>query len=121
MDCNVGYMYLRHSFMNKWKPKGEFTAIDIGFEYYVIKFQNMEDLAHVMANGPWLIGENYLTIQRWRPNFTASEEKISKIGHLASACILEPHHMEYDDFNPSNQELQPELYGDFGNWMIAGH
>ncbi|KAL8170418.1 hypothetical protein V2J09_022222 [Rumex salicifolius] len=76
LDINVGYMYLRNSLVNKWKPKGEFTMIDIGHEYYVIKFQDMEDLTHVMTEGPWLTGENYLTIQRWRSNFIASEEEI---------------------------------------------
>lgn len=63
LDQTVGFNYLRRSLMQKWKPKGEFAMIDVGNEYYVIRFTNEEDLNHVMMDGPWLIGDNYLTIQ----------------------------------------------------------
>ncbi|KAL8158973.1 hypothetical protein V2J09_000510 [Rumex salicifolius] len=56
--------------------KGDFMMVDLGNEYYVIKFSNDEDFNHVLTNGLWLIGESYLSIQRWRPNFIAKEKPI---------------------------------------------
>ncbi|KAL8159996.1 hypothetical protein V2J09_001533 [Rumex salicifolius] len=49
---------------------------DIGNDFYVVKFSNMDDLSYVLLQGPWLIGDSYLTSQRWRLNFIAEEEKL---------------------------------------------
>ncbi|KAL8142511.1 hypothetical protein V2J09_015543 [Rumex salicifolius] len=53
----------------KWCLKGLLTLVDIGNEYYIAKFANADDFHHVLMQGPCMIGENYLTIRRWKPNF----------------------------------------------------
>ncbi|KAL8150574.1 hypothetical protein V2J09_020382 [Rumex salicifolius] len=94
LDKQLGYMYLRRKLQQKWGPKGQFLMADIGNDFYVVKFTNMDDLKFVLSQGPWLIGDNYLTIQRWRPNFIAEEEKLQFI----AAWIRIPNlSMEYFD------------------------
>ncbi|KAL8161267.1 hypothetical protein V2J09_012756 [Rumex salicifolius] len=94
LDNHLGYMYLRRKLQQKWSPKGPFLMSDIGNDFYVVKFSNQEDLSFVLTQGPWLIGESYLTIQRWRPNFFASEEKLRYV----AAWIRIPNlSMEYFD------------------------
>ncbi|KAL8142551.1 hypothetical protein V2J09_015583 [Rumex salicifolius] len=94
LDKQLGYMYLRRKLQQKWGPKGQFLMADIDNDFYVVKFTNMDDLKFVLSQGPWLIGDNYLTIQRWRPNFIAEEEKLRFI----AAWIRIPNlSMEYFD------------------------
>ncbi|KAL8150346.1 LOW QUALITY PROTEIN: hypothetical protein V2J09_020154 [Rumex salicifolius] len=53
----MGYMFLRRKLQQKWNPKGQFLMEDIGNDFYVIKFANVDDLRHY-------------------PNFIAEEEKL---------------------------------------------
>jgi len=39
----------------------------------------MEDYDHVMTNSPWMIGDNYLVIREWIPNFVPEEDHIKKL------------------------------------------
>ena len=42
--------------------KGDFSLINIGHDYYITRFSNLEDYEQVMTNGPWMIGDKYLVI-----------------------------------------------------------
>ena len=75
-DKGVGYMQLKKRLKSKWNLKGDFSLIDIGCDYFVTRFTNMEDRTFVVTQGPWMIGDNYLTICRWVPNFVPDEEPI---------------------------------------------
>jgi len=78
-DKGIGYGQLKRRLKTKWALKGDFSLIDIGCEYYVTRFTNMEDYDHVMLNGPWMIGDNYLVIRQWVPNFVPEEDHITKL------------------------------------------
>jgi len=45
----------------------------------LLDFTNMEDYHHVLTQDPWLIGDNYLTIHKWVPNFIPDEELIKRL------------------------------------------
>ncbi|KAL8151674.1 hypothetical protein V2J09_021482 [Rumex salicifolius] len=94
LDKQLGYMYLRRKLQQKWSPKGPFLMSDTGNDFYVVKFANQEDLSFVLTQGPWLVGDSYLPIQRWRPNFISNEEKL----RFVAAWIRIPNlSMEYFD------------------------
>lgn len=63
----------------KWNLKGDISLTDVGCDYYVVRFSNMEDYTFVMTQGPWIIGESYLTIRKWVPNFIPDEAPINKL------------------------------------------
>ncbi|KAL2934397.1 Bifunctional protein GlmU [Bienertia sinuspersici] len=48
--------------------------IDVGCLFYVAHFSNMEDYNHVLLDGPWLIGDHYLTISTWVHSFVPDNE-----------------------------------------------
>ncbi|KAL8150867.1 hypothetical protein V2J09_020675 [Rumex salicifolius] len=75
---------MRNDLTNKWKPKGEFSMIVVGNNYYVVKFCNLEELNHVLVDGPWIIGKSYLMIRRWKPNFCS--ERIYLLGSGSLTC-----------------------------------
>ena len=43
------------------------------------RFTNHEDYKHVLMDGPWMIGDDYLVIREWVPNFVLEEDKITKL------------------------------------------
>ncbi|XP_070002803.1 uncharacterized protein [Nicotiana sylvestris] len=62
-----------------WKIKENFSLIDRGSEFYITKFNNEESMLKALHNGPWFIFGNFLSVQKWFPNFIASEAKIANI------------------------------------------
>jgi len=63
LDKGIGYLQLKRRLKTKWALKGDFSLIDIGCQYYVTQFTNIDDYEHVLLNGPWMIGDNYLVIR----------------------------------------------------------
>ena len=55
-DKGIRYLQLKRRLKTKWALRVDFSLIDIGCDYYVTCFTNMEDYDHVMLNGPWMIG-----------------------------------------------------------------
>lgn len=45
--------------------------IDLGNDYFILKLGSCSEYERALIEGPWLIGENYLHVQRWKPNFVA--------------------------------------------------
>ncbi|KAI9089718.1 hypothetical protein K1719_029011 [Acacia pycnantha] len=52
-----------------WKPQQPLKVIPLNNEYYIVSFSNKEDREYAYAEGPWMIDDHYLLVQRWRPNF----------------------------------------------------
>jgi len=78
-DKGIGYLQLKRRLKAKWALRGDFSLIDIGCDYYVTRFTNTEDYDHVLLNGPWMIGDNYLVIREWVPNFVPEEDSVTKL------------------------------------------
>ena len=47
--------------------------VDLGKDFFLLKFLLMEDLELVLKKGPWFIGEQFLSIRKWEANFKPSE------------------------------------------------
>ncbi|XP_021738160.1 uncharacterized protein LOC110704649 [Chenopodium quinoa] len=78
-DKRMSYAILVKRLRLKWQLKGDIALTDVGHDYYVVRFNNMEDYDWVLSQGPWLIGDSYLTIRKWEPNFVADEAPIKKL------------------------------------------
>ncbi|GKU88054.1 hypothetical protein SLEP1_g2363 [Rubroshorea leprosula] len=65
----VGYTFLYASIKAQWKPTGKWECIDLGLDYFLVRFQDQVDLNKVINGGPWFVGSSYLTIRPWEPNF----------------------------------------------------
>lgn len=52
-----------------WKPLGKMTCIDLGNDFFLIKFALEEDHAKVLKGGPWFVSRHYLSVRGWEPNF----------------------------------------------------
>ena len=60
----VGYPYLVSKIQSKWNPKGGMDCIDLGFDFFLIKFELREDVDYILKGGPWFIGQHFLAIRQ---------------------------------------------------------
>ena len=75
----VGYRFLRAKLMQLWRPKGGMEFIDMANNHFLVRFSDPRDYHYAFEEGPWLIGDHYLVVQRWRPEFSAGENIPKKI------------------------------------------
>ncbi|KAK3204391.1 hypothetical protein Dsin_018437 [Dipteronia sinensis] len=77
---NIGRPHMLNFMINKltqkWSLLGHWQLIDLGEGYFVARFQMKDDLDYVLTSGPWVIANQYLVTQRWRPNFVPGEDTI---------------------------------------------
>ncbi|KAL4278142.1 hypothetical protein GQ457_03G020710 [Hibiscus cannabinus] len=71
---SIGYRTLLSRVRSLWQLKGEFQLVDLANEYYLVKFSNEWDYAHVLSDGPWTIFGNYLTVQPWSRSFSTTAD-----------------------------------------------
>lgn len=76
---SVGYHFLHNRVMSLWKSAGRLDCVDLGKDFYLMRFGLVEDYDNVLKGGPWFIGEHFLTIQRWEPNFKPSTATCSTV------------------------------------------
>nr|XP_025616677.1 uncharacterized protein LOC112708979 [Arachis hypogaea] len=62
-----------------WSGKGSIDVIDLGHEFYLVKFYSQEDLDYALLEGPWKIYDHYLAVRCWEPNFNPLLVTIDKI------------------------------------------
>ncbi|XP_039058597.1 uncharacterized protein LOC120202198 [Hibiscus syriacus] len=75
----IGYKALMNRIQMLWMPIGNFNLIDLDNDYYLVKFENIEDYTRVLTDGPWMIFGSYLTVQPWSRNFNTSEKHPSQV------------------------------------------
>ena len=54
---NVGFSFLSSRICSLWNPSGKLDYIDLGHDYFLIKFDCPQDLDKVLMGGPWFIGQ----------------------------------------------------------------
>lgn len=75
----VGYHFLQSHLMSLWKLVGHFDCVDLGKDFFLVRFTVKEDYARVFKSGPWFVGGHYLSIRCWEPNFRPSSASVSSI------------------------------------------
>ncbi|XP_016513949.1 uncharacterized protein LOC107830811 [Nicotiana tabacum] len=73
----IQHHILKKKIQEAWKIIDNFPLIDLGADYYIVKFNCEEHMIKVLNSGPWFIFGHFLSIQRWKPNFVATEVKSS--------------------------------------------
>ncbi|PPD76875.1 hypothetical protein GOBAR_DD26191 [Gossypium barbadense] len=84
---NIGYNVLHNRILNLWKPAKSFHLMDTTNEYFLVKFQDIDDYNKVLTQGPWIIFGQYLTMQPWTKIFNPTQPYHSMVMawiHLSS-------------------------------------
>lgn len=72
----VGYYYLWRRIQALRRTQVEPLLIDLGNDFFIIKLTCVAECVRALCDGPWVGGDNYLHVQRWRPKFFAVVAKI---------------------------------------------
>ena len=121
---SFGYRNLITHLGGIWKPKGNFSMIHLGYDFFLVKFSTLEDYQKALEQGQWFVGENYLLVRKWEPEFQAAKAKVSSMAvwiRLAKLPIefFHPDILRVvgntigtvgEDFDPSPQAVCP-LWG----------
>ena len=75
----VGYHYIQAKLQSMWKPVGRLDCINLDKEFFLTRFYAKEDYDLVLQKGPWFVGENFLSIRPWEPNFRPFSANVSSI------------------------------------------
>ncbi|KAJ1378330.1 Zinc finger, CCHC-type [Sesbania bispinosa] len=71
--------YFHARLIKLWQPRARLEVIDLDNEYFVIRFEDWDDLHHVLEGGPWMIAGHYIVIQRWQPKFSPYEDDLRRV------------------------------------------
>ena len=75
---DVGFLTMRDHLKALSHPSAGFDLLDLGYGFFLLKFDAEEDRARVMDEGPWMIFYHYLSIRTCSRNFVASQAKADK-------------------------------------------
>ena len=76
------------------KVSGGFKFIDVGYGYFVVKFELAEDRWKVINGVPWMIFNRYLYVRTWTPKFIAN---LVKVDHTLVWVVFRGLNMVYYD------------------------
>ncbi|KAJ1384001.1 hypothetical protein SESBI_42905 [Sesbania bispinosa] len=71
--------FLSARLQSLWAIRGQVKVADLNDEFFTVRFSDPEDYNHTLFEGPWLITDHYLLVQRWRPRFKPYQDSIKKI------------------------------------------
>ena len=52
----MGLCFLVNKVQRMWNPSGGMECIDLGCDYFLVKFELAEDMDTILKGGPWFIG-----------------------------------------------------------------
>ena len=62
MGRQLGYLALQTKLAGIWRPTGKWTLIDIGYGFFIVRFNLSQDYQHALMDGPWFVGDHYLHV-----------------------------------------------------------
>lgn len=75
----MGFSFLVDKVRNLWNPTGSMDCIDMGFDYFLVKFELVADVDYILKGGTWFIGQHFLAIRQWEPKFKAYPATLSSV------------------------------------------
>lgn len=67
------HQLLKQKIQDLWRINENFPLIYLGNDYFTVKLQKEESMNQILEKGPYFIYGNFLSVQRWQPNFVAME------------------------------------------------
>jgi hypothetical protein len=59
----IGYKALENRLKQMWVRNGVINIVDVGNDFFLVTFTNMEDHYRALIDGPWMIYDNYLVVR----------------------------------------------------------
>ncbi|KAK1310888.1 hypothetical protein QJS10_CPA08g00723 [Acorus calamus] len=95
-----------------WKPKGEINLMLKGNGFFMVNFDNEEDLQEVLEGGPWTMASRPFVIHRWSPHSRMELERLTSIPIWVKFPDLPLHMWSLDCLNKIASGIGIPLYRD---------
>jgi hypothetical protein len=79
---SVGFKYMDFKIRSLWQPKGDMQCIDLGLDFFLVRFKLAEDYWKVVNEGPWFLRQQFLSLRRWTPGFRPFPIELYDVGIL---------------------------------------
>ena len=76
---SVGFNFLHNKLFSLRKPVGRLDCVDLGHVFFLVRLSLKEDYEAILRKGPWFIGENFLSIRPWEPDFRPALAYVTSI------------------------------------------
>jgi len=76
----VGFYFLQPKLLSLWKPAGRLDCVPLGHGFFLARLSLKEDFKNVLKKGPWFIGEHFLSLRPWEPNFRPAAANVTSVG-----------------------------------------
>jgi exonuclease III len=96
-----------------WQFQHRASYCHAGLGFFLIKFENRDDFEDVLRNGPWFIGENFISIRPWVPDFRASDASVSSVAVWVRLPELPVEYYHKDSLMHIGSGIGPVLRVDF--------
>ncbi|XP_061348788.1 uncharacterized protein LOC133294125 [Gastrolobium bilobum] len=86
----IGARFLMARLQRLWNLVSTYELIDLDNGHLILRFQDEGDYLHVLQEGPWIVADHYVVVQRWRPFFDPYDEGFKKlaIGNLFGRTLI---------------------------------
>ena len=76
---SVGLNFMQAKLLALWKPAGRLDCLDLGHGFFLTRLSLGEDYENVLRKGLWFIGDHFLSIRPWEPDFKPALASVSSI------------------------------------------
>ena len=76
---SVGLNFMQAKLLALWKPAGRLDCVDLGHGFFLTRLSLGEDYENVLRKGPWFIGDHFISIRPWEPDFKPALASVSSI------------------------------------------
>ena len=77
MGRPMRYRALQIRLTSIWRPTSTTHLIDLGYGFFIMRFDVLKNYHHALMDGPWFVGDQYLHVQAWEADFHSQTAKIS--------------------------------------------
>nr|KYP50550.1 hypothetical protein KK1_027605 [Cajanus cajan] len=70
---------LDNKIQREWVKNGAVRIVHMSQNFYLVQFASEDDYKHPLFEGPWLIVDHYIMVQRWRPFFISIAKQTRKV------------------------------------------
>nr|XP_023906017.1 uncharacterized protein LOC112017803 [Quercus suber] len=75
----TGLNFLQAKLLSMWKPVGRLEVADIEHGFFLVRLSLREDVENVLKKGPWFVGDHFLSVRPWEPDFKPDSANVSSI------------------------------------------
>lgn len=65
----VGFNALLNKISSMWSPRNPVQLMDMENDFYLVRFQDDDNVNKVLSGGSWVIFKQYLFVQPWSQSF----------------------------------------------------